>query len=452
MNSIKNDIALAQKIASAVADAGGSVYYVGGCVRDRLLGIANKDIDIEVHGITVEQLENILDAVGERVQFGKSFGIYSLKGCTVDIAMPRKEQCTGTKHTDFKVDIDPFLGTKKAAERRDFTVNALMENVLTGEIVDHFGGRNDLKQGVIRHINDAAFAEDPLRVLRGAQFAARFGFVIAPETAQLCRTIDISTLSSERVFEELKKALLKAQKPSVFFEELYKMNHLSVWFCEVQQLMGVEQNQKYHREGDVFRHTMMVLDEAAKRRELVQNPVGFMLSALAHDFGKVQASKMIDGVMHAYGHEVAGIPVAEAFLRKITSEKELIKYVLNMVEHHMKPNVAAINNSSVKSTNKMFDASAMPRDLILLAVCDSLGKLPRGDVEASQKFLAQRLEIFEEYMSRPYVMGRDLIEAGLKPDNGFSALLDLAHKLRLAGVTKDVALKQVLAEHRIKKS
>lgn len=160
------DTEIAKLIAQKTAELGGDVYFVGGFVRDRILMRENKDIDIEIHGITPTQLEDILDSVGECIQIGKSFGIYGLKGYSIDIALPRTERLIGTGHKDFEITADPFMGTYEAARRRDFTFNALMENVLTGEIIDHFGGQADLQQGVLRHIDDATFAEDPLRVLR----------------------------------------------------------------------------------------------------------------------------------------------------------------------------------------------------------------------------------------------------------------------------------------------
>ena len=201
---------MAERIAEAVARQGGRVYYVGGLVRDRLLGRENKDVDIEVHGIRPEALEAILDRLGQRTEMGASFGVYGLRHYELDIAMPRKEQATGRGHRDFAVFVDPFLGTQKAAQRRDFTMNALMEDVLTGEIIDHFGGQTDLMQGVVRHVNDISFAEDPLRVLRAAQFAARFGFAVAEETVALCGRMDLTALASERIYGELEKALLKS--------------------------------------------------------------------------------------------------------------------------------------------------------------------------------------------------------------------------------------------------
>ena len=262
----ESNLAMAKKIAERISENGGDAYFVGGYVRDKLRGVENKDIDIEVYGITPETLEKILDSLGTRKEIGKSFGVYKLCHFNIDIAMPRKETATGRGHRDFKIDVDPFIGTKKAASRRDFTVNAIMQNILTEEIIDRFGGMKDLEAGILRHVNDDAFGEDPLRVLRGAQFASRFGFEIAEDTYMLCRNIDLASLSSERVFDEMKKALLKASKPSVFFDELRKMNHLSEWFSELEMLIGVPQHTLHHQEGDVWNHTMMVLDEAAKRR------------------------------------------------------------------------------------------------------------------------------------------------------------------------------------------
>lgn len=446
--SPEKDMEMARTVAAAVAAAGGRVYYVGGIVRDRLLGLSNKDVDIEVHGVSVESLESILDSIGERIEFGRSFGVYNLRGYALDIAMPRREECIGEKHTDFKIDVDPYIGTMSAAKRRDFTMNALMEDVLTGEIIDHFGGREDLAKKTLRHVNDESFAEDPLRVFRAAQFAARFGFSVAGETLEYCRGMDLTALSSERVFEELKKALLKSATPSVFFDVLRKMGHLAHWFPEVEALIGIEQDPVHHAEGDVYTHTMMVLDAAASMREGANYPLGFMLSALVHDFGKPATTEVIDGRIHAYGHEALGLPVVREFLGRITNERRLIQYVLNMTEHHMKPNVLAGVRASVKSTNKMFDRAVDPHDLLMLAAADGLGRLPLRDESENEQFLVERLAVFDEYMSRPFVQGKDLTSAGFTPGDYFTELLEYAHKLRLAGVPKESAMKQVQAYYR----
>ena len=441
----QNELEIARRIATAAEPFGGAVYFVGGCVRDSLMGVDVYDVDIEVHGISPDTLEGILDEIGERLEFGKSFGIYSLSGVHLDIAMPRRERLTGDGHKDFKIDVDPFIGTLGAAKRRDFTVNALMQNVLTGEITDHFGGMDDLSKKILRHVSDDTFAEDPLRVLRAAQFAARFEFDISPETLSLCKKMDISTLSRERVFAETEKALLKAERPSLFFEILKEMGHLSVWFPDIERLIGLPQNAKYHTEGDVWTHTMMVLDEAAKRRNEAKRPTHFMISALFHDLGKIDATTIDEnGTVHAYAHEEMGRDRTRSALALLTSDRSVSEYVLNMSELHMKPNTMAVHASSVKNTNKLFDASTEPHDLILLALADAKGMISSYPFVDTEDFLWDRLETYRATMSKPYVMGRDLVNAGLVPDKSFSEILAYAHKLRLAGIDKEEAMKQTL--------
>lgn len=432
-------------LSEAVSSKGGVVYYVGGCVRDRLMNVESKDYDIEVHGLEASVLETILESFGEVLYFGKLFGVYNIKGYNLDIALPRTEQINGCKHTDFLVDTNPFLGTEKAAERRDFTINSIMQNALSGEICDHFGGVNDIKSGIIRHVNDLTYTEDPLRVFRAAQFAARLNFKIAPETKKLCSSMYLGNISHERVFDEMKKALLQSDKPSLFFDNLMDMNCMKLWFPEIMELAEIEQNPKYHPEGNVYIHTMQVLDEAAKRRNNAKNPLGLMLSALVHDLGKLVATEVVNGEIHAYAHESKGLPVVEKFLRRITNDKSLINYTLNMSELHMKPNVLFHANASVKSTNKMFDASIEPYDLILLALCDISATHSSDECQSSEDFLTTRLEIYNNYMQRPYVMGRDLSDAGIPPGEYYREILEYAHKLRLAGIEKDSALKQVIS-------
>ena len=435
----------AYTIAEKVRSRGGRAFYVGGFVRDKMLGIDNKDVDIEVHGIAPEELLELLREVGEPLSYGSSFGIYSLKGYDIDIAMPRREHATGSGHRDFEVYVDPFIGTTEAARRRDFTINALMEDVLTGEIIDPFGGKNDLQNKVIRHIDDKTFVEDPLRVLRGAQFAARFGFDIAPETVHLCKGIDISTLTRERIEEELKKGLLKGIKPSVFFEALRDMNQLDIWFPELKSLVGLDQDPIFHPEGDVWIHTMEVINRGAKYLDKVSNPYAFMLLCLTHDLGKITTTEEKDGRIHAYGHETEGLPIIEIFLRRITNESEIVNYVLNMVPLHMKPNMKAFAKAAIKSTNKMFDEATAPKDLIYFAMSDKPVVSGNTPFTGDSDFLFERLKVYEDTMAKPYVMGRDLIDAGLTPGEYFTDVLAYAHKLRLADIDKESALKQTLS-------
>lgn len=445
------DMEAARAIARQAASLGGAAYYVGGFVRDRLLGRENTDVDIEVHGVTPRQLAEILDGMGGRLEMGASFGIYGLKGYGLDIAMPRRERATGRGHRDFQVSVDPFLGTEQAARRRDFTVNALMENVLTGQVLDHFHGLDDLRRGILRHVDSRTFPEDPLRVLRGAQFAARFRFAVAPETVALCRDIDLAALPPKRVEGELCKALLQADRPSLFFETLRDMGQLSPWFPEVEALIGVPQEPGFHQEGDVWNHTMLVLDQAAALRSRARRPFAFMLAALTHDLGKTVTTQRVRGRIHAYAHETAGVPLAEALLRRIVGEKAVTAYVLNMVELHMKPNALVGADASVKASNRMFDRSVEPEDLILLAAADGRGTRGRWPWEDTEPWLRQRLALYREIMARPQVTGAELIAAGLTPDSRFRELLDYAHKLHLAGIPHDSALKQTLAYARKRK-
>ncbi len=439
---------IAIKIAKAVEEKGGRTFYVGGFVRDRLLGIEGSDLDIEVHGVSPEDLSGLLGRFGEPLYHGLSFGIYSLKRYDIDIAMPRRERAKGRGHRDFEVSVDPFMGTFEAARRRDFTFNAIMQDVLSGEIIDHFGGREDMEAGIVRHVDARSFAEDPLRVFRAAQLAARFDFVLAEETVELCRTIDTSALSKERVEAELKKALLGSERPSIFFEVLRSVGALEPWFSELSLLIGLEQDPKYHPEGDVWTHSMQVLDRAAKYRVEAEYPYAFLLLALVHDFGKICTTEISGERIHAYGHEEEGLPLIEKFLGSFTSESRLKRYVLNMAALHMKPNMLAHSRARLRSTNRMFDAAAAPKDLIYFAIADKPLLVGDEKFEDGSDFLFKRLEAYERIMSGPWVSGEDLIAAGLQPGLHFSEALEYAHKIRLAGVDRESALKQTIAHAR----
>ena len=433
------------EIAQKVKTLGGRAYYVGGCVRDKLMKTEGLDKDIEIYGIGVEQLKDILLSCTDNIIDNQSFGVFHLPDYTIDVALPRTEALCGRTHRDFEVNIFPYLDTVTATVRRDFTINAMMEDVLTGELIDHYGGLEDLKNGVIRHIDDIRFVEDPLRVLRAAQFSARFQFRVNEETIALCKKMNLEAVTRERVFGELKKALLKSEKPSMFFELLRETEHLEEFFVELKDLIGVQQNAKHHAEGDVWVHTMMVLDECAKRKNNVQNPLGFMLSAVCHDMGKAKCTEIVNGEIHSYNHEIEGLPIAENFIGRLTDDKKLKKYVLNMVEFHMKPNTLAAMGSAVKKTNKMFDQAVEPLDLIHLAVADSLGKIAPREYYETEPFLMERLALFEEQMKKPYVKGEDLIAAGFEPGERFAKMLEYAHKLRLAGFEKESALRQTIS-------
>lgn len=439
---MNKNMELATKIAKKVSEKGGRTFLVGGYVRDEILGIETKDIDIEVHGIKVDTLVDILESLGNVQKIGASFGVFNLKGYDIDIAMPRKEKSNGKGHRDFEIYVDPFIGCKEAAIRRDFTINSMMKDVLTGEVIDSFGGIDDLKNKKIKHINDVSFCEDPLRVFRAAQFASRFEFNIDKDTIKLCSNMDVSSLAFERVFEELKKALLKSQKPSIFFNTLKDMNQLSFWFKEVENLIGIEQSKIHHPEGDVFTHSMMVLDEAAKLKDESEDELSFMLAALCHDFGKTVSTKVRKGKLTAYGHEAESVHIAHEFLNRLTNKITLKKEVLNLVKLHMKPN-QMYNTAKKKSMMKLWDEAIHPIDLILLSKADVLGRGSNKDYSEIESALRASLKNYEKLMQEPEVTGKDLISLGLKPGIQFSEYIKLGHKLHLSGLKKEYILKHI---------
>lgn len=446
LKMVNKDIEMAKKIASIVKkEVNADTYFVGGFVRDKFLGKENKDVDIEIHGITPEKLEEVLSRLGKLDLVGRSFSVWKLHGYDLDISIPRRERAIGLGHRDFEVISDGFMGIEEACKRRDLTINAMMLRVLDDVLVDPFNGKQDLEAGIIRHVDEKTFVEDPLRVLRVAQFSARLQFSVAPETVMLCSKMDLTQLPKERIWGELQKALLKSSKPSVFFEVLDSMNQLDFWFPEVKSLQNVEQNLQYHPEGNVWNHTMMVLDVATSLKSQSSNYEAFMLTALCHDFGKTIATAEVDGVLRALQHETLGLPIIENFLDRVVNEVKIKKYVMNMTELHMSPNQCFANKSKMKTTNRLFDKSVNPKDLVLFAEADHMGRLNPSDFTATKQWLMERVEHFDALLKTPEVQGRDLVKAGLKPGPHFTEALKLAHQLFTAEVPFDKALPQVIA-------
>lgn len=445
------DKELSLKLAYDISLIGGKAYYVGGYVRDSYLGIDNKDIDIEVYGVTADKLRTILSKYGEVLEHGKSFGVFGIKGYNIDISIPRTERCIGIKHTDFDVIFNPFLSVEEGAKRRDLTINAMMYDITNDELVDPYNGKQDLDMGIIRYVNEETFIEDPLRVLRVAQFASRFNKMqVSTDTIELCSTIDISNLSKERVYTELEKALMKSNKPSIFFNTLKQMNQLNVWFPEVKQMIDIPQSQTHHQEGNVYNHTMLVIDNLASTyRDTSNMPMPLMLSGLCHDMGKIITTEIINEEIHAYNHEHKGLELVFSALYRLTNETKLINTVLNTVELHMRPHQLFNVKSKVKKTNQLFDDATVPEDLIKLAYCDTLSAkkekgLERTLADNELTFLLERYQRYLNCTKDNYIMGKDLINSGCKPGKYFSEVLSLAHKLQLAEVPIEQAWPQVL--------
>ncbi|GHU67588.1 multifunctional CCA protein [Clostridia bacterium] len=451
MHTPTETLTLAIALAQEIAEVGGRAYFAGGRVRDALRGAEDcgADVDLEVYGLTPETLRDILARHGEVNTVGKSFGVLRLSGYDLEVSMPRRERATGRGHKDFDVSVDPFLPFDEACARRDFTVNAMLRDVLSGEIIDPYGGRDDVEARVLRHVRADTFVEDPLRVYRAAQFAARFDYTVAPETIRLCSEMDLTTLSKERVFAELTKALTLANRPSLFFNTLADMNQLDAHFPETARLRGVPQDPRHHPEGDVWIHTMRVLDEAARLRDQANEPLFFMLAALCHDLGKPECTVIRDEAeqrISAVGHEDVGTERAREQLHRLTNQNALIEYVLNMEQLHMRPNRLAHSRSPVKKTRAMFDKSTNPNDLILLSKADVLVTSQAANADELEAFLFERLTDYQKRLREPMLNGHDLIAAGFTPGPGFSDWMARARLFHFAGLTPENALRQLVNE------
>ena len=253
---------LAETIARRVRDEGGRALIVGGWVRDRLLGHESKDIDLEVFGVAAARLEALLASLGRVDTVGESFAVHKIGG--IDVSLPRTESKTGRGHRGFAVTGDPYLSIAEAARRRDFTINAVLFDPLAGEYVDPHGGRADLERRLLRAVDPATFGDDSLRVLRAIQFAARFELGVDDGTKALCRSLPLDDLPAERVWGEIEKLLLQARRPSIGFALALELGVVDRLFPEMKALVGCEQEPDWHPEGDVWVHTLMVIDESRR--------------------------------------------------------------------------------------------------------------------------------------------------------------------------------------------
>jgi tRNA nucleotidyltransferase (CCA-adding enzyme) len=334
-----------ERIVRALHRAGYRALIAGGAVRDDLLGLAPKDFDVEVYGVSYEALAELLARHGRTDLVGQSFGVVKLTlGERVyDFGLPRRDSKVGLGHRDFLASFDAGITPQQACSRRDFTINAMAYDPVSGELLDYFGGQDDLRHRVLR-ATSSAFREDPLRVLRGMQFACRFDLTLDPETAEECRAIwhEYPTIARERVAEEFMKWAVKSAHPGRIAEYLAASGWM-VHFPEIGALAGVPQDPEWHPEGDVSVHTMHVLNAAARiaDRETLQGDARAVLlfAALTHDFAKATTTALRDrhGRMRwtAHGHEAAGGPMSWAFLERIGIKSAIIEQVVPLVENHL---------------------------------------------------------------------------------------------------------------------
>lgn len=440
-----------RSLAKVIRVADGRAMLVGGCVRDELMGVEPKDWDLEVHGVEPEKLKEILRSFAETLSgaplnvVGEAFTVYKI-GSDLDVSIPRREKKVGKGHRGFVIDGDPAMSFEEACSRRDFTVNAILKDPLTGEIVDPFRGREDIAKKILRHVSDETFAEDSLRVLRAAQFAARFEFDIAPETVELCKTIDVTDLPKERIWGEFEKLLLRAKRPSIGLKWLYDLGVVDQLFPELKALVGVRQEPEWHPEGDVDVHTMMVVDEARKLIDELDYPrqVAVMLGALAHDFGKPPTTEFMDGRWGSLGHDEAGVEPAISFLDKLgiftLNGFDVREQIVQLVRYHLKPGEYYKAKSPVGDGAFRRLARKVEPDLLYrVAKADSLGRNPewlpkeKWFGSTSQEWFIERVRELqiEKKAPDPILMGRHLIEIGLEPGPQFKQILDAVYEMQL---------------------
>ncbi len=430
----------ARSIAEAARAAGGRALCVGGFVRDRLLGHESKDLDMEVFGIPQDALLPLLRSLGRVEPVGQAFPVYKLGG--VDVALPRRESKTGRGHKGFSVEGDPAMPFEEAARRRDFTINAMAWDPLTGEYLDPFNGRADLDQRLLRVVDRNSFADDSLRVLRALQLAARFELTLDPQTAAICAAIPLDDLPSERIWGEFEKLLLQARRPSIGFALARELGVVKQILPEMEPLYECPQDPEWHPEGDVWTHTLMVIDEARKRNDDLDRPrlAAVMLGAVCHDLGKPATTAMVDGRVRSPGHEAAGVEPATRILDRLNVRTldnfDVRAQVLGLVAEHLRP--SAFHKAKDTVTDGAFRRLAQKVDLELLvrfARSDCHGRAGVFDCSAMDWFLDRARTLGVEHRPPPPILlGRHLLELGVTPGPRMGEILRAVYELQLDGV------------------
>ena len=440
-----SEIDLAREVAAVVRREGGRALVVGGWVRDRLLGRASKDLDLEVFGVRQDHLPALLASFGRVEAVGQSFPVYKLVPTraevgAIDVALPRRESKMGSGHKGFAVQGDPSMSLADAARRRDFTINAIAWDPLTDAYEDPWAGRADLERGILRAVDAATFADDSLRALRAIQFAARFEFRLDDDTAALCRRIALADLPAERIWGETEKLLLQAERPSIGFALALDLGIVDQVYAELRPLVGCPQEPEWHPEGDVWVHTLMVLDQArlvcleldrARR-------VTVMLGALCHDLGKPATTAVIDGRIRSLDHEQAGVEPTVRLLDRLNVQSidgfDVRRETLGLVAHHLKPGMF---HKAGRVGDGAFRRLAQKVNLDLLARvarADCLGRTGTFDCSAMDWFLdrARALGV-EQRPPAPILLGRHVLALGVAPGPRVGELLERAYEKQLDG-------------------
>ncbi|MBF0105897.1 MAG: HD domain-containing protein [Deltaproteobacteria bacterium] len=401
------------KFFGDIINNGGEIYLVGGCVRDQLLNRPIKDIDLVVRLIPQNDLITLLHSSGYCNLVGKSFGVIKFKPrenpeIEIDISLPRTEVSTGTGHKDFNVKHSETLTIEADLLRRDFTINAMALHLTDHKLIDPFGGQDDLQSKIIRTVTDASFEEDPLRMLRAIQFAARFDFSIHPATlvSMTQHASLITTISPERIIIEIKK-LFSAPKPSVGFDLMGSTGLLALICPDIENIKGIIQPRK--KNEDVYTHTMKALD-AARASEELTNPgnINTMLAALFHDTGKFKTQRHTDTQTPTfYNHHLVSAGIVWRWMKdyKVTTAGFDPEHIRQLVEYHMFETIHFKDND--KALRRFITKVGKDHiiDLLDLRLADKKGGRFPQKVYGIVKL---REQIIEEINRKPPFTAKDL--------------------------------------------
>lgn len=452
-------------LCRAIREAGGRALFVGGGVRDRLMGIASKDYDIEVYRIPPEILRAVIEPFGSVNAVGERFTVYKLLvrdesgSLEIDVSLPRRESKVARGHRGFDVTGDPFMSFEEAARRRDFTINAIMYDPLTDELIDPHGGIGDIDRRVIRVVDPNTFVEDSLRVLRAMQLAARFEFEIDQQTKELCRSIALDDLPKERIWGEFEKLFLLARRPSIGLQAALELGIIEKLLPELLPMVGCPQDPQWHPEGDVWVHTLMAVDQAVALSQGLPKELKLtvVLAVLLHDIAKPQTTVFDRGHIRSPEHEERGreptLRVLDALNIHTINGFDVRHHVVQLVVNHLKPSHFYKDRDRV--SDGAFRRLAEKCDLELLYLvskADALARGPASESSAQEWFIQKARALAVEHAPpKPILMGRHLIQIGMAPGPRMGKILQAIYEQQLDGKVTNLdealeAARSMLAE------
>lgn len=440
-------------IVKKIDAKGGKALLVGGAVRDLLLGVAIKDLDIEVHNLSLQDLEAVLKEFGDVILVGKAFGVLRIHRLDIDWSIPRKD-AAGRKP---EVIVDPFMSFEQAFARRDLTINAMGIDLMTYELIDPFNGFDHLRSKTLVAPDKNKFLEDPLRFYRVMQFISRFEMVPDKQLTEICRDMDISKVSIERIEAEFDKLMLKAKKPSLGIRWLKDIERLQEVLPELYNIVDIPQEVSWHPEGEVFEHTMQCVDAAAVMEyDNPEDKLKVLYATLCHDLGKSKTTERIGGQWKSIGHSKEGVKLAKKMLSRITKRKELRDAVAKLVRYHMSPVqfvAAHAKQAAYKRLAKKLFPDATLELLAKVSLADKQGRNPIKGAPLTkrfpviEKFLhAARLAKVEKIPEPPVLLGRDIMDI-VKPGPQMGELLKRAYEIQIEqGIADKKILKKMIVK------